>query len=71
MFNTKGICECENMCDGKGCGCGDGNCKKVTIAAFASGKILLTGAQNSKQLSEAYNFIKTFIKDNEERVIMR
>ena len=70
-FNTNGICECENMCDGKGCGCGDGNCKKVTIAAFASGKILLTGAQNSKQLSEAYNFINTFIKDNEERVIMR
>ena len=59
------------MCDGKGCGCGDGQCKKITIAAFASGKILLTGAQNSKQLTSAYNFINSFIDYNEERVIMR
>jgi|MDTA01.1.fsa_nt_gb TATA-box binding protein (TBP) (component of TFIID and TFIIIB) len=70
-FDNNGICECENTCDGKGCGCGDGNCKKITIAAFSSGKILLTGAQNSKQLQSSYNFINKFIDYNKDRVIMR
>ena len=54
--NTCGICECENMCNGKGNGCGDGDCKKVTIAVFKSGKVIITGGQNQEQIIESVSY---------------
>jgi TATA-box binding protein (TBP) (component of TFIID and TFIIIB) len=59
--NTCGICDCENMCNGKGSGCGDGQCKKVTIAVFKSGKVIITGGRNKEQINESYRFITNFI----------
>ena len=64
--NTCGICECENMCNGKGNGCGDGDCKKVTIAVFKSGKVIITGGQNQEQIIESYRFITNFIQNKKE-----
>lgn len=71
--SKNGVCMCENICDGKGKNnsCGDGNCKKVTIAAFASGKILIHGAQSMEQIKEGYNFITKFISENKSEVILR
>ena len=56
---------------GKNNFCGDGNCKKVTIAAFASGKILIHGAQSMEQIKEGYDFITNFIEENKSEVILR
>ena len=68
--NTCGICECENMCNGKGNGCGDGYCKKVTIAVFKSGKVIITGGQNQEQIIESYRFITNFIQNKKEMLKM-
>lgn len=56
------ICSCKSPCAGKGCGVGEGQCKRVTIAVFGSGSIIITGSQNMKQLDTAYNFICDIIK---------
>lgn len=61
-----GICECSKMCNGKGDGCGDGNCKKVTIAVFMSGKVIITGGQNKDQINESYRFINNFVMSRKE-----
>ena len=59
-----GICNCEMECNGKGCGEGDGNCKKITIAVFQSGCIIITGAQSIEQIDTAYAFICNVIKNH-------
>lgn len=61
-----GVCMCSKMCNGKGNGDGDGKCKKVTIAVFKSGKIIITGGQNKSQLEDSYEFIKDFIEDKKD-----
>ena len=66
-----GICCCESMCNGKGRADGDGNCKKVTIAVFKSGKIIITGGQNIKQLETSYRFIKNFIEERKELFVLK
>lgn len=58
----KGICNCERMCSGKGDGIS--SCRRVTIAVFNSGKIIITGAMNREQLVECYNFINKVIDKN-------
>tara|TARA_B100001094_G_scaffold181735_1_gene176101 strand:- start:763 stop:1503 length:741 start_codon:yes stop_codon:yes gene_type:complete len=69
--NSDGICCCESMCNGKGRADGDGNCKKVTIAVFKSGKIIITGGQNTKQLESAYYFIHNFINERKEIFVLK
>lgn len=51
------ICRCTVRCDGKGCGVGNGHCKRVTIAVFGSGAVIITGSQSIAQLDAAYEFI--------------
>ena len=60
----------QKMCNGKGDANGDGDCKKVTIAVFKSGKIIITGAQNKTQLETCYRFIKNFIDDKKDEFIL-
>lgn len=56
-----GVCLCKNPCYGKGSGCGDGECKKVTVAVFESGNVLITGANTYQQIDDAYNFITSVL----------
>jgi TATA-box binding protein (TBP) (component of TFIID and TFIIIB) len=69
--NFDGICCCENICNGKGKANGDGDCKKVTIAVFKSGKIIITGGQSTSQLETAYRFIKNFIDDRKDDFVLK
>ena len=57
---NNGICNCESVCNGKG---KDNCCKKVTIAVFNSGKIIITGGRNMEQCKEAYKFILNILND--------
>ena len=66
--NNGGICQCTKMCYGKGNGQSDGECKKVTVAIFDSGKILITGANSFEQVNKAYEFICKVILDNKEEL---
>lgn len=60
-----GICKCtESKCFSKGNGNGHGQCKKVTISIFESGKILITGATNFEQINEAYGYITKILTAN-------
>ena len=63
-----GICSCISKCNGKGNGIGDGNCKRITICVFQSGKAIITGAQYDVQLIEAFIFIKKLILYNAEYI---
>lgn len=63
-----GICQCSVPCNGKGCGKGNGCCKKITIVVFMSGEIMITGARSRQHLEICYNFISEFI--NKKRDIM-
>lgn len=53
--NTTGICKCCEQCDGKGDGIN--KCKKVTIAVFHSGKVIITGGRSFDQIEKSYYFI--------------
>lgn len=44
--------------------------KKITIAVFESGSVLITGAVNTSQVDDAYSFITNVIKDNEDAISM-
>jgi TATA-box binding protein (TBP) (component of TFIID and TFIIIB) len=55
---SDGLCKCNEDCfTGKGDGNGNGDCKKITIAVFQSGCIIITGAQTSEQINDAYKYI--------------
>ena len=45
LYDKCGICKCDCNCNGKGEGLGIGDCKRVTIAVFNSGKIIITGGK--------------------------
>lgn len=66
--NKNGICTCTENCFGKNNGDGNGNCKKVTIAIFESGSILITGGITFQQVDDAYNYICNIIKENKNNI---
>ncbi len=59
----KGICECPIHCGNKKSGEGDGlnSCKKITVAIFQSGCIIITGSQSIEQIKECYNYINNIL----------
>jgi TATA-box binding protein (TBP) (component of TFIID and TFIIIB) len=52
-----GVCLCPTPCSGDGAGYAIGDCKKITIAPFRTGKVIITGAKFMEQLEDAYHFI--------------
>jgi TATA-box binding protein (TBP) (component of TFIID and TFIIIB) len=54
--NIMGVCRCKEQC----------SCKKITIAVFQSGCIIITGAQENKQIDVAYEYFNNILKDNED-----
>ena len=60
----EGKCYCDVYCNGKGSGSGNGQCKKITIALFQSGSIIITGARDMEQIKRAHKFINKIIDDN-------
>jgi len=65
---NNGICDCEKMCNGKG---KDNTCKKITIAVFNSGKIIITGGNSIEHIEIAYNFIYNFIESRKDIIQMK
>lgn len=64
-----GLCHCSKAClVGKGNGIEDGSCKKITIAVFQSGCIIITGAQSHVQINEAYDFIKGVLHNSRDEI---
>ena len=63
-----GKCYCSKMCNGKGNGTGDGNCKTITIAIFQSGSIIITGARSLEQIYTAYKFINDIFEKHADEL---
>ena len=64
---NNGICSCSDYCFGKGSGIGNKNCKKITVAIFESGSVLITGGISFAQIDAAYDYItKIFEKHKDE-----
>jgi len=59
-----GICNCSTNCFGKGCGNGINDCKKITVAIFESGSVLITGGVSFEQINDAYNYITSVFKNH-------
>jgi len=68
---TPGVCYCTQKCKGKGLGCGNGGCKVVTVCAFQSGKIIITGGNSFEQVTWMYTYINTLMKQNYEELYYR
>ena len=62
-----GICNCKQNCNGKG---KNGCCKKITIAVFNSGNIIITGGQSFNHLDVAYNFINNLITEKKNELMI-
>jgi len=63
-YKHRGACYCDGYCLGKGSGCGEMECKKVTVSAFQSGSIIITGANTTRQIYDSYHFINNVIHNN-------
>ena len=58
-----GICLCPSPCEGTGNGEAIGDCKRITISPFQTGRIIITGARSLEQIEEAYRFMnEIFVK---------
>jgi TATA-box binding protein (TBP) (component of TFIID and TFIIIB) len=73
FYNTrdtnKGICECENFCKGQGTGEGEGQCKRITMSIFRTGRIIITGAREMKQIQAAYQFLNGVLEKHHKAVL--
>lgn len=65
---NNGICNCINHCFGKGKGKGLNDCKKITVAIFESGSILITGGVCFNQIDDAYNYITNILTKHEKEI---
>ena len=63
-----GICICQPHCFGKGTGHGPNNCKKITVAIFESGSVLITGGICFNQIQEAYNYITVILNKHKKEI---
>jgi TATA-box binding protein (TBP) (component of TFIID and TFIIIB) len=64
-----GICVCPTPCTGEGHGYAVGQCKKITIAPFRTGKIIITGAKFMEQLEDAYQFLNGVFQTHADQVL--
>lgn len=58
-YPNNGYCTCKTFCNGK-----SDVCKKITIAVFQSGCVIITGANKEEHITTAYNFICDILKNN-------
>jgi TATA-box binding protein (TBP) (component of TFIID and TFIIIB) len=64
-----GICGCPAPCEGGSHGYGIGHCKKITISPFRTGSIIITGAKQMEQLTDAYDFMNTVLTKYADQVL--
>ena len=77
FYNTNnkgtGVCSCgaDSFCKGQGTGDGKGECKRITMSIFRTGKIIITGARTMEQIQEAYDFLNGVFERHAPEVLIR
>jgi len=66
---TKGVCACPTFCKGQGLGNGLGECKRITMSIFRTGKIIITGARTMEQIEETYEFLNRILRLHASEVL--
>jgi TATA-box binding protein (TBP) (component of TFIID and TFIIIB) len=73
FYNTAnrrpGICSCQKICKGQGTGEGEGQCKRITMSIFRTGKIIITGAREMNQIGTAYDFLNEIFERHQKTVL--
>ena len=74
FYNTraqkqKGVCGCARICKGQGTGEGEGQCKRITMSIFRTGRIIITGARHLSQIEAAYVFLNEVIQKHADAVL--
>lgn len=66
-----GLCKCATNCllKNRKKEKNNGICKKITIALFQSGKIIITGSNTLEQTNDAYAFINGILQENSPRLV--
>lgn len=75
FYNTNnighGVCNCTGiLCKGYGRGDGNGNCKRITVSIFRTGKIIITGAMTMDQINAAYVYIAEILEKHSSKVLL-
>jgi len=66
----KGVCHCKDIiCTGQGNGEGEGQCKRVTLSVFQTGKIIITGARNMDQIMEVYHYFNQILTKHAPEIL--
>jgi hypothetical protein len=68
--NNTGICSCKGFCKGQGTGDGEGDCKRITMSIFRTGKIIITGARTMDQIEAAYVFLNKVFREHATEVLI-
>ena len=64
-----GVCPCDHPCVMfKKCRGVKTKCKRVTIAVFESGSVIITGAEEVSQIDEVYDFITTVLEKHKPTI---
>ena len=66
---AKGVCACPTFCKGQGLGNGVGECKRITMSIFRTGKIIITGARTMAQIEETYEFLNHILRTHASEVL--
>ena len=64
-----GICQCEKFCKGQGTGDGEGECKRITMSIFRTGRIIITGARHLHQIEAAYTFLNGVFDAHQREIL--
>ena len=66
----KGVCHCvDTICTGQGNGEEHGQCKRVTLSVFQTGKIIITGARNMEQITEVHEYFNDVLKKHAREIL--
>jgi hypothetical protein len=65
-----GVCHCKDtICTGQGNGEEEGQCKRVTLSVFQTGKIIITGARHMEQIMEVYHYFNNVLQKHAKDIL--
>ena len=69
-MEPKGVCHCtDTICTGQGNGEDHGQCKRVTLSVFQTGKIIITGARHIDQIMEVYHYFNEILTKHSREIL--